>query len=227
MKIKVILAAGAAALCAMGASAASATEYEAIYTGTIYDSYDYTGVFGPADSSLDGDAFVATYTFNTAVGDRTTIPGVSDHLDNGGPFGFPGGETATLTINGVTVSFGGTYSWSTDAMVDRRINGVADTRTLTPLTDQLIFNIVLPPSAPPLFGTYPLTSVSSGDGHFGDYTAPGGVLIDDFATGYFDNMTYEVVEVPEPATWALVLAGFAGLGAVLRSRLVRRTEQVV
>jgi hypothetical protein len=32
----------------------------------------------------------------------------------------------------------------------------------------------------------------------------------------FDNLT--LVSAPEPATWALMLAGFAGLGAALRSR---------
>jgi hypothetical protein len=46
----------------------------------------------------------------------------------------------------------------------------------------------------------------------------GTVIFDSFGTtgqGYLDNFS---VSTPEPATWAMMLAGFAGLGAALRSR---------
>ena len=41
----------------------------------------------------------------------------------------------------------------------------------------------------------------------------------------YDNLSFTVTSVPEPATWAMMMLGFGGLGAAMRSRrrLVRAT----
>jgi hypothetical protein len=46
---------------------------------------------------------------------------------------------------------------------------------------------------------------------------PGGGV--DYPTGS-TNISWTVTQVPEPATWALMIIGFAGLGAALRRRAV-------
>jgi hypothetical protein len=60
-----------------------------------------------------------------------------------------------------------------------------------------------------------------------DFNANAGALLtfaasgtNDGLGGYLDNIRLETAAVPEPAAWALMLLGFGGLGAVLRSRRV-------
>ena len=57
----------AAFLVALGlASPASATLVNVTYTGTVYDGYDDTGVFGgPAYGKLNGAAYTLVYTRST------------------------------------------------------------------------------------------------------------------------------------------------------------------
>lgn len=53
------------------------------------------------------------------------------------------------------------------------------------------------------------------------YAVFGGVGFNNESNVYGDNFTFDGGAVPEPAAWALMLVGFGGLGAALRSR--RRT----
>jgi hypothetical protein len=50
-----------------------------------------------------------------------------------------------------------------------------------------------------------------------DHVEFGGVGVQGSSV-YGDNFTYATGAVPEPGTWALMLMGFGGLGAMLRSR---------
>jgi hypothetical protein len=36
--------------------------------------------------------------------------------------------------------------------------------------------------------------------------------------GYLENVSLGAAAVPEPATWGMMIMGFAGMGGVLRSR---------
>jgi hypothetical protein len=58
-----------------------------------------------------------------------------------------------------------------------------------------------------------------------DFAANAGAVLtfaasgtNDALGGYLDNIRLETAAVPEPAAWALMLLGFGGLGAMLRSR---------
>jgi hypothetical protein len=87
--------------------AAHATEIIATITGTVASGNDNSGVFGPANSKLAGDAFTLTFTFDDSKGVQNV------GLDNGVPdfssitstaISNPG--TATLTIGADSFTFG-------------------------------------------------------------------------------------------------------------------------
>lgn len=65
----------AVTLCAFAFAAPAAASIKvATYTGTVYGSYDSTGLFGPAASTLDGLRFVTKYVYDTSLGTRYTDP---------------------------------------------------------------------------------------------------------------------------------------------------------
>jgi len=97
-------------ILAGSAGTASASVYLAEYTGTVIGGYDGSGVFGAPNTSLNGDAFVAIFTYDTAVGGRSTDPGVNDQVYGGAVFSLPSPVSATLEISGVTQSIAGYFS---------------------------------------------------------------------------------------------------------------------
>jgi hypothetical protein len=56
----------------------------------------------------------------------------------------------------------------------------------------------------------------------GTYTLEAGVVnaVDEFNPSFLLVDNFHLAEVPEPATWALMLGGFFGLGAALRRRAI-------
>src|SRR5262249_33867981 len=79
------------------------------YAGTVSYGYDQTGVFGPANTSLTGDTFIATYAFNTDVG--VTYSSSTYNYALGG-YGSATGQPspslgATITIDGHSVDVTG------------------------------------------------------------------------------------------------------------------------
>ncbi len=101
------------ALAIGGAAPAAAATIQATYTGTVYSSYDATGVFGVPDTSLDGQAYTLTYLFDTALGVRNGAgPGTYDDVSGGAAVG--GAITnptlsATLSIGGHSQTVAGDY----------------------------------------------------------------------------------------------------------------------
>ena len=73
-------------------------------------------------------------------------------------------------------------------------------------------------NAPTVAGSYFIGGTTSLDYQFN--TVSGGANGDGFV-----NYQINVAGVPEPATWAMMLVGFGGLGAVLRNR--RRSVAVI
>ena len=200
----------AAGLAALLWAPASAAVYTATYTGTVSSGFDSTGVFGVAATSLTGDAFTAVYTYNTALGVRATVPGVSDSVTGGSYISQPSVASATLTINGVTVSFSGAQASSADA----EPGYVAEYAGST-VSDYVDNNVY----AATLTATLDETSAFTvGTAAHPDYfsIAAGGQT----ASGAFNTDTIQIDAAPEPATWAMMLVGVGLTGA--RLRRVRR-----
>jgi hypothetical protein len=55
-------------------SPASSDIVHVTYTGVVRDGYDQTGVFGPANTSLAGQPYIAAYTFDTSIGQTFSSP---------------------------------------------------------------------------------------------------------------------------------------------------------
>ena len=223
MKKAFLLAAvsAAAMTCAATASAAIMT---ATWTGVVHSSFDYTGVFGGSGSSLDGMSFVAHYTYDTSLGYRATSPGVSDVVLGGSAYLLPAVVSGTLTINGVTHSIGGGASGLANTLATFVGDETGDQSNDGEFYTENMFSNQGSTSGTPtnLEAIVPLTTVD-GTGYFQIYTFDLAMNVSKvFAYGALANATYQVQAdalpppAPEPATWALMLGGFALAGVALR-----------
>ena len=166
----------------------------------------------------------ATYGQNVSPAGWTTTGGTVDSL---GPGYFDGlctaaagvdaycvdldGSTgnAGLSLQGFTLNGGTTYTamfqlagsqrgdTNTVAVNFGSING---SYTLTSPTDFTTFSLVFTPTTT---GTYNLSFENNGGDNLG---------------ALLDNVSISTAAIPEPATWAMLIAGFGAAGAVLRRR---------
>lgn len=224
---------GLAALCATGTlllvGHAGAAIMQATFIGTLTGGADTTGIFGQAGGDLSGQAYSSTYEFNTALGEFVPLgaDAVLGYVQVGGagtssPL-FPSPVlNASVTIAGVAVSI--------DPVLGGDFGGAG-------LTGYPVFDVDA------LAGSNHFRSWV-GNIHFGvlnndpTHTFSGsgsgpGSGLSTFAyasgTSAFSAMGTAAsvlviclrdcpAAVPEPATWALMLSGFIGLGAALRRR---------
>jgi hypothetical protein len=87
-------------------------------------------------------------------------------------------------------------------ITDAAFTGLGGSPTIASMTANTTNNITLGPVSPIDAGDYRVA--------FSGTTPAGGV-----ATG---NLTFQTIPVPEPATWALMILGFGGIGFALRRR---------
>jgi hypothetical protein len=112
--------------------------------------------------------------------------------------------SATLILNGVSVSFGGDLL--ADALTDA---GMFNASEAVEDDADFISAFVDTPDAPASLDT-PFTPHGSGGGSFNlDRVDP--------LTGQLQVASGDF-SIPEPASWALMLTGFGGVGAALRRR---------
>ena len=220
-----------AAALALVATTAHAHIVTATYSGVVANGYDTTGVFGAANTDLTGAAFTAVYKVDSSVNSLTfNSPGSMSYRIGGTNYGFSSSPvSAVVTIHGVSAAFGGlqtgeayrskvasggnelfheTYSAST-------VKGVS--------TQQFVETFVYSKSNGPVFagprsgGFLQDVVVDTSTGAYS--TLVQGVLTPTSLTiGVVQPQGPSVASVPEPATWALMLLGFGGLGAAMRSR---------
>jgi len=226
--MRIFVAALAAAGCLMGAGASQAAQlYKATFTGQVTTStFDFDNIFGlgAGFNVLNGQAFTASFIYDPTLGNVVNL-GPNAEGRRGGliPFNNVGPIIdAFLTINNVTVEYtpeqrseirntGAVYQWT---LQDQVAPG--------PGYNELQVNLTFPGSTGHLTDTLP-TSPEFGTGQFifrdsvGNQRGLGGLTIGQATIAAYTPG----VAVPEPASWALLIVGFGGVGGVLRQR--RRT----
>lgn len=245
MRGRIKLAAMAAsALTILGTGAAQAAVITYVYEGTVAVGEDYSGVFGPADRWLDGLAFRAVFRRDTSVigADlhQSEFESSIEGDDDENPI------TASLTIDGVTWDFRPEYGFQGQEdypngcglgcdyeMFSHEASAYFDGNQGANVVFEDVFvelgarglgANVLPSSD---FRTLPSIGLNPDLEWFGGfeiehivYGSGGAILLDARAGGVLDVETLTVLStaVPEPATWALMITGFGGAGAMLRRR---------
>jgi len=234
---RIALASCVAALCAAAASADAAVMV-ASYSGVFFSGNDQAGIFVTPNGSLAGYRFVASYTYDTALGVRTTVPGVSDKILGGDSTGDATPIlSATLSLNGVTYDFSSNYHGYVLVQADfAGHNTVFDTPHL--LSQYLTAYSELSGAPTSLEGSgQDLHTVYQSQVDFEIFGRPS--LTDPFTrtwgqTKFGSDLTYSVAPldddgggggggghaggVPEPSAWTLLIAGFGLAGAALRRR---------
>lgn len=220
-------------------STAQAAAYLATYTGVVSDSYALqadsagghqinTNDFGAVDGAFDGATFTLKYRYDTSVGSETKINWTDNliGLEPNSPITWAGisinGQTASIgpisrslvtAFNGIPIGFPDVRGFGHQA------DYYSDDGQSFRIAEIFLYNITVDAelnqtfSGPPSGGDTPY---STGDFALQRYNAAtdryrisGGNLIPTYLT---------VEAIPEPASWALMLTGFAGLGAALRRR---------
>jgi hypothetical protein len=246
MKLRILSAALATAGLLGFASQAAASGFILTFQGVVSTGSDDTNIFGlGSGASLVGQGISESFVVDYAGGGNHNIAGAPYFRDNIGGTGF---ITSAVTINGVTTSVGSETGIDdrTDYHLDPACSGNPNCKSgFSEFTGDESFvntpgfleswntfggdfgqNLNYHPSlalGPPVF-----TAADNLD-FFGSFTISHelfdqthGVPVFDYeTTGMFtaDRVTITTFGgVPEPAGWALMIAGFGATGAALRRR---------
>jgi hypothetical protein len=215
----------AAAIALSAGGQAAAKIITVTYTGTVSSGGDGEGLFGKAGADLTGDAYVATFTVNTANGVYMDIPAYEDVIDGGAYYGDSSPVTATLEINNSTQSLAGLYSsYAEDSpyydltsagVLDESVSGSLVSEDLLYVTANGAYNNSILDSLT-LSNTF-----NNGEALFGIYDTDTNQYVEETFLELNNFGTAQISGVPEPATWAMMLVGVGAVGAVLRRRQKR------
>lgn len=212
-------------------SATSAAQMVAIYTGVVTSVTDNSGEFAGGDPT--NQAFVAKFVYETAHPSRTTNAGVLD-LVNGGfgtMFDSPllaasltvAGQTFDLTPNfGAANIFNASYHYSVSHRAEQHdiVNLLASDNVLGFGFEGNAPNYSLDD---PFQTTSSLADggiYSSGSLQLWSYDYKLNKVVRDLYVGLRpDTVSINLFSaVPEPSTWAMMIAGFGLVGGSLRRR---------
>ena len=211
-------------LACLGAGQAGATVVTGTFSGLIDHGSDYAGVFGPANASLSGLRYEEKFTYDTSKGQRLTLPTV----DGIAQVGQETVLTYELTINGVTDIVHLTHDTFVDVLPghDFRLGGLGGVYTT-------VFDIAYGDAFQNLDHPKSFDDTVSGPGA----PFPGFAQRANESHGKLNYLYYNMVfdtrrlefvgddahsSAPEPATWAMMLAGFFAVGGIARRNLGRR-----
>lgn len=236
-RISIQISSWAAALLFLtAASLTSAQTISSTYQATLFNSFDTTGVFGAANSSLDGMTVQLTFTVNTSIGNYSTYSS-GDRIEGGTWYSAASPLSVVLTINGHSETIlGMTESFNRVVSGNHAFRAIDDYEAstfrhfyqmVTYIDSQsgLLSNSIFSPYAGPL-GVNPLLTGSFAFSerytHIEDVLAHGTDNIV-LAHGEFTSGTLvpPVNAIPEPETYAMLLAGLGLLGWHARRRKMK------
>lgn len=215
---------------------ASATIVDVVFTGHVGFGLDMTGIFGSSNTQLFGKSYSARYRFDTSLGNVVTTSTVTSAT--GGPRSIYGGTSpalsASLTINGVTVEIGGSalgmiYAFSAPFQSNQSYEAAQYSDAADFRTDHSIVHRI-GAAGGILSNSFDVAQYYGPTSGFVGQTSQFQIAIfnkrtmthTEFAFGSLVPETVSITPVasavPEPATWAMMLAGFAGLGLAARRR---------
>lgn len=203
-------------------------------TGTVMSGADGSGIFGPANASLVGQAFSAVFNIKPTAGATTVTTATLSQLFGTGS---ASPVDAYLTIGGFTHYFSGMASSTALAQNAAGQGGTDKLLYFTDSTDyginpvkQTLFYVGVDTLKNIIdaadFASYPTMDVTLQD------NAKGFAQIANYdaTTGSYGNVTYadlavktigaKVSAVPEPSSWMLMIAGFGAVGYAMRRRKV-------
>ena len=230
------VAAGAfAAVALAGAPAQARTLVTATFTGTISGLLDRDGLLGTVvDTQIASDlAFTDTFVFDLDKGVRFTGMNGPFLIDSigGGSF-FPGSApllSSRLTINGATLDFLGTYVADLDTFQGLSITAAA--QVFVP-DDVWRFNIASIHTNAPALLTGDFSAPASNHTYSDGFASICAKVVTTGNTSSCDDERFSAqfvtdtvtlsTSVPEPATWALMILGFGGVGGLARRRRTAR-----
>lgn len=220
---------GAVAMAAMMAAApAMAAPATVTIAGTVMSGADAGGIFGTAGASLAGLPFSAIFLIEPRTGSQTVATVGGSYLSGRGA---ASPVTAAFTIGGRTYDFTGALGGS--ARVDDRAGRggtdlvqymVEDTITGAPVNTllQLGFDTVRDVLSRPDFTSYGPLDLTLADNAKGQVRIANRNADGSYGAATYGDLAVTRISaanaVPEPATWGLMLAGFAATGVALRRR---------
>jgi hypothetical protein len=202
-----------AALTVFAMTGANAAVITTTWTGTVTRGSDALNYFG--GGSMVGKAFTAIYVFDDALG-TTIIGSGNDHSLRSAAV------SASLTINGLTFSYSAPSFYS-ELYADQDSSFSTTSSIAKTSADTYLSNSI-----------YDIFSATYADESFANYSgnvanALGNTGVFSWASGpnnrlTLKNTTYSISTtgvapaVPEPATWAMMIGGFGGIGGAMRAR---------
>jgi hypothetical protein len=210
-------------------SHASAAIVYVTYTGTVSSGTDPGGYFG--GGNLNGGSYVVEYTFDTTLGFTLTSP-TNNYAYGGEAYANASPAlSTTVTINGISQTFVGSYTGVVEGFNDganskQNHQSYFSSNAGTLSTYHNAINIIYTNAGAPLtssidtafsYDVLPSDYVTASF-KFSTYDSSTNTTVNTFGNANLSNLTVEVASVPEPSTWAMMILGFAGVGAIAYRR---------
>ncbi|WP_242154735.1 PEPxxWA-CTERM sorting domain-containing protein [Sphingomonas sp. BAUL-RG-20F-R05-02] len=195
-----------------------AAEYRVTYSGKITDGSDAGNTFGLFGQNLEGLGLRADLTYTTSVPGTRTSSRTSDEVSGGDAFGTaPVLSSAMFTIGSASFTFSPSYYGDVYTSPDF-ISAYGYDVLGNSLQTYIVPDSAAPANLQTLFR-------STGKGDTGGASTQYSYLVAGNSNIDFNATNVMVAAVPEPATWAMMLAGFTAIGLTLRRRGKRFSPQ--